>query len=209
MGLTIYARGRSTYFCGNKRVHNDFPITELFLQYRCKKQNPNQQKKPKPRIKRLQQKMKGTHIWKKKRWEKRENLGEVDNEVPEIGMQASLLLKPIGNGFVNGFESEGSQLHHWVLWKTPKEPTMESHWNWTHLQTQTIKTSITEKWYRIGGNEKQKAREEEESENAQGKNWERDHQNFIFFSLYMLTCFYQWPVSNKIKLMVKIITTLS
>ena len=52
---------------------------------------------------------------KKKRWEKRENLGEVDNEVPEIGVQASLLLKPIGNGFANGFEGEGSQLHHWVL----------------------------------------------------------------------------------------------
>ena len=80
---------------------------------------------------------------KKKSWQKRENLGEVDNEVPEIGMQVSLLLKPIGNGFANGFESEGSQLHHWVLWKTPKEPTMESHWNWTHMQTQTIQTSIT------------------------------------------------------------------
>ena len=53
------------------------------------------------------------YMRKKKRWKKRENLGEVDNEVPEIGMQASLLLKPIGNGFVNGFESEGSQLHHW------------------------------------------------------------------------------------------------
>ena len=108
--------------------------TELFLQYRCKKQNPNQQKKP------IYEKE------KKKRWEKRENLGEIDNEVPEIGMQASLLLKPIDNGFANGFESEGSQLHHWVLWKTPKEPTMESHWNWTHKQTQTIQTSITENW---------------------------------------------------------------
>ena len=40
--------------------------TELFIQYRCKTQNPNQQKKPKPRIKRWQQKMKGTRIWKLK-----------------------------------------------------------------------------------------------------------------------------------------------
>ena len=64
---------------------------------------------------------------KKVKTETRENLGEVDNEVSELGVQACLLLKPIGNGFANGFEGEGSQLHHWVLWKTPKEPTMESH----------------------------------------------------------------------------------
>ena len=50
---------------------------------------------------------------KKVKTETRENLGEVDNEVSELGVQASLLLKPIGNGFANGFESEGSQLHHW------------------------------------------------------------------------------------------------
>ena len=52
------------------------------------------------------------YMKKKKGWEKRENLGEVDNEVPEIGVQASLLLKQIGNGFANGFESKGSQRTH-------------------------------------------------------------------------------------------------
>jgi hypothetical protein len=31
--------------------------------------------------------------------EKKENLGNADNELPEFGVQASLLLKPIGNGF--------------------------------------------------------------------------------------------------------------
>lgn len=37
----------------------------------------------------------------------RENLGNVDDEPPELGMQASLLLQPIGNGFAGGFQEEG------------------------------------------------------------------------------------------------------
>ena len=47
---------------------------------------------------------------KKQEEEKKENLGNVDNKLPEFGAPASLLLKPIGNGFADGFESEGSQL---------------------------------------------------------------------------------------------------
>jgi hypothetical protein len=50
---------------------------------------------------------------KKQEEEKKENLGNVDNKLPEFGVPASLLLKPIGNGFADGFESEGSQLCDW------------------------------------------------------------------------------------------------
>lgn len=36
------------------------------------------------------------------------NLGNVDDELPEPRVQASLFLEAIGNGFADGFESKGS-----------------------------------------------------------------------------------------------------